>query len=95
MGKKATKSMKKFASSGQLKKTIDARRKHQQIKKRAQGKKTGKEGKAKPNPKIHDGAMDDEEDVVSKKPAKGSVRSLFHELVVLRRMAVRLGRECR
>ncbi|KAF7326840.1 Noc2-domain-containing protein [Mycena venus] len=39
MGKKAAKSMKKFASSGQLKKTIDARRKHQQIKKKNLSKK--------------------------------------------------------
>ncbi|KAK0463081.1 Noc2-domain-containing protein [Desarmillaria tabescens] len=39
---KASKSMKKFAASGQLKKTIEARRKHQQIRKKVQGKKSGK-----------------------------------------------------
>ncbi|KAJ7223081.1 Noc2-domain-containing protein [Mycena pura] len=47
MGKKAAKSMKKFAASGQLKKTIDARRKHQQIKKRNANKNAGREGQAK------------------------------------------------
>jgi nucleolar complex protein 2 len=41
MGKKATKATKKFAAKGQLKKTIQARQKHNQIKKRAQGRKAG------------------------------------------------------
>ncbi|KAJ7079563.1 Noc2-domain-containing protein [Mycena belliarum] len=50
MGKKAAKSMKKFASSGQLKKTIDARRKHQQIKRKNLSKKSVKDGKAKQRP---------------------------------------------
>ncbi|KAJ6619052.1 Noc2-domain-containing protein [Mycena sp. CBHHK59/15] len=45
MGKKAAKSMKKFAASGQLKKTIDARRKHQQIKRKNGAKKSAKDGK--------------------------------------------------
>jgi nucleolar complex protein 2 len=39
MGKKATKATKKFASSGQLKQTIQARHRHQQIRKRVQNKK--------------------------------------------------------
>ncbi|KAJ7584843.1 Noc2-domain-containing protein [Mycena floridula] len=43
MGKKASKSMKKFVSSGQLKKTIDARRKHQQVRKKLQNRR-GKKG---------------------------------------------------
>lgn len=38
MGKKASKQTKKFAASGQLKKAIQARHKHQQIRKRIQGK---------------------------------------------------------
>ncbi|KAK0437025.1 Noc2-domain-containing protein [Armillaria borealis] len=59
---KASKSMKKFASSGQLKKTIEARRKHQQIRKKAQGKKSGK-------PKSKD--MDDDEPVEEKPTKKG------------------------
>ncbi|KAG7087567.1 hypothetical protein E1B28_013522 [Marasmius oreades] len=42
MGKTAKKSMKKFASSGQLKKTIEARKKHQQIKKKMQSRRGNK-----------------------------------------------------
>jgi nucleolar complex protein 2 len=51
MGKKATKATKKFVSSGQLKKVIQARHKHRQILKRTQGRRGAKEGKdrAKPN----------------------------------------------
>ncbi|RDB19670.1 hypothetical protein Hypma_013319 [Hypsizygus marmoreus] len=43
---KASKATKKFASSGQLKKVIQARHKHQQIRKRTQGKRGA--GRAKP-----------------------------------------------
>jgi nucleolar complex protein 2 len=38
MGKKAAKSTRKFAASGQLKKTIQARKKHQEIRRKTQGK---------------------------------------------------------
>lgn len=73
MGKKAAKSMKKFASSGQLKKTIDARRKHQQIKRKNLSKKSVKDGKAKQRPES--GQQEDEEDEdepsSSKAPKKG------------------------
>ncbi|OBZ74646.1 hypothetical protein A0H81_05343, partial [Grifola frondosa] len=41
-GRKATKSTRKFAASGQLKKTIDARRKHRDIKKKAEKRKSSK-----------------------------------------------------
>ncbi|KAK0478737.1 Noc2-domain-containing protein [Armillaria novae-zelandiae] len=64
---KASKSMKKFASSGQLKKTIEARRKHQQIRKKAQGKKSGKP-KSKAVEDV-DEDMDDDE-LVEEKPTK-------------------------
>ncbi|KAK0497753.1 Noc2-domain-containing protein [Armillaria luteobubalina] len=66
---KASKSMKKFASSGQLKKTIEARRKHQQIRKKAQGKKSGK-----PKSKVVedvDEDMNDDEPVEEKPTKKG------------------------
>ncbi|KAK0189752.1 Noc2-domain-containing protein [Armillaria mellea] len=66
---KASKSMKKFASSGQLKKTIEARRKHQQIRKKAQGKKNGK-----PKSKVVedvDEDMDADEPVEEKPTKKG------------------------
>ncbi|KAL0579392.1 Nucleolar Complex 2 protein [Marasmius crinis-equi] len=42
MGKATKKSMKKFAASGQLKKTIEARKKHQQIKKKMQNRRGNK-----------------------------------------------------
>ena len=74
MGKKAAKSMKKFASSGQLKKTIDARRKHQQIKKKNLSKKSAKDGKAKQRPTVSKDPEDEEEKeeaASSKAPAKG------------------------
>ncbi|KAJ7147331.1 Noc2-domain-containing protein [Mycena filopes] len=78
MGKKAAKSMKKFASSGQLKKTIDARRKHQQIKRKNNSKKSVKDGKAKQRPAdTHEGdEEDDEEASTSKAPAKGSKKRM-------------------
>lgn len=38
MGKKAPKSARKFAAAGHLKKTIGDRRKHQQVKKKLQGR---------------------------------------------------------
>ena len=42
MGKKAAKSTRKFAASGQLKKTIQARRKHRDIKKKAEKRQAAK-----------------------------------------------------
>jgi len=44
MGKKVAKSARKFAASGQLKKTIQARHKHQQTKKKFE-KRRGNKGK--------------------------------------------------
>ncbi len=75
---KASKSMKKFAFSGQLKKTIEARRKHQQIRKKAQGKKSGK-----PKSKVVedvDEDMDDDEPVEEKPTKKGCVIFSFNAL---------------
>ena len=42
MGKKAAKSTRKFAASGQLKKTIQNRRKHRDIKKKAEKRQAAK-----------------------------------------------------
>ena len=42
MGKKAAKSTRKFAASGQLKQTIQTRRKHRDIKKKAEKRQSGK-----------------------------------------------------
>ncbi|KAK7055141.1 Noc2-domain-containing protein [Favolaschia claudopus] len=81
MGKKAAKSTKKFASSGQLQKVITARRKHQQIKKKITNKKSAKDGKSKTRPVVskNDDADDDEEEEEdaappSKAAAKGKKR---------------------
>lgn len=46
MGKKAVKSARKFAASGQLKKTIEIRHKHQQAKKKFE-KRRGNKGKSR------------------------------------------------
>ncbi|KAJ7058144.1 Noc2-domain-containing protein [Mycena amicta] len=68
MGKKAAKSQKKFAASGQLKKTIEARRKHQQIRKRVSNKKEGK-GKQRVA-ESKQSIEDDDEDVPAKSTSK-------------------------
>ena len=63
MGKKATKATRKFAASGQLKKTIQQRRKHQDIKRKAERRKASKKGKERQGRReIHD--EDEEESVV-------------------------------
>ncbi|KAH9856369.1 Noc2-domain-containing protein [Lenzites betulinus] len=62
MGKKATKSTRKFAASGQLKKTIQARRKFRDIKKKAEKRKgsgKGKDGEARED---EDGSDEEEEE---------------------------------
>ena len=50
---KATKATRKFASSGQLKKTIQSRKKHQQIKKKIEGRR-GAKGKGKDKAPVRD-----------------------------------------
>lgn len=59
MGKKAVKATRKFAASGQLKKTIQQRRKHQDIKRKAERRKTSKKGKER---QTEHGGEDDEVD---------------------------------
>lgn len=56
---KATKATRKFAASGQLKKTIQARHKSRAIRKKIQARKGPKTGK--PQPKTHD--VEEESDV--------------------------------
>ena len=62
MGKKAAKSTRKFAASGQLKKTIQARRKHRDIKKKAERRQAAK-GKGKSVDNDSDASEDDDEEV--------------------------------
>ncbi|KAF7297154.1 Noc2-domain-containing protein [Mycena indigotica] len=67
MGKKVAKSTKKFSASGQLKKTIEARRKHQKIKKRVSSK---KEGKGKQRAVAEESIDDDEAEEEVKETSK-------------------------
>ena len=60
MGKKAVKSARKFAASGQLKKTIEARHKHQQTKKKFE-KRRGNKGKSQLPPKAPEPDRDEDE----------------------------------
>lgn len=69
MGKKATKATKKFASSGQLKKVIQARHKHRQILKRSQGRRGAKEGKERAEP-------NDIEEDGEEKPIKSKLKAM-------------------
>lgn len=62
MGKKAAKSARKFAASGQLKKTIQARRKHRDIKKKAEKRQAGK-GKGKQVAEDSDASDGEDEEV--------------------------------
>ncbi|KAI0085594.1 Noc2-domain-containing protein [Irpex rosettiformis] len=64
MGKKAAKSTRKFAASGQLKKTIQQRRKHQDIKRKAERRKTASSKKGKE--KQHEDENEDIDEDVGK-----------------------------
>ncbi|KAF8064186.1 Noc2-domain-containing protein [Lyophyllum atratum] len=68
---KASKATKKFASSGQLKKVIQARHKHQQIRKRTQGRRGGKDAKEKSEAV---GIEEDEDEIEKPAPAKAKKR---------------------
>lgn len=59
MGKKAVKATRKFAASGQLKKTIQQRRKHQDIKRKAERRKGSKGKDRQPTRDVEE---DDEEE---------------------------------
>ena len=59
MGKKTAKSARKFAASGQLKKTIQTRHKHQQAKKKFE-RRRGNKGKSQPLAKVPESDEDEE-----------------------------------
>lgn len=63
MGKKATKATRKFAASGQLKKTIQQRRKHQDIRRKVERRNATKKGKGKEQQVGEDGDEEGEGDV--------------------------------
>ena len=62
MGKKVAKSARKFAASGQLKKSIQARHKYQQTKKKFE-KRRGNKGKSQPPAKAPEPDEDEDEEV--------------------------------
>lgn len=61
MGKKVAKSARKFAASGQLKKTIQARHKHQQTKKRFDKRRRNK-GRSQPPTEVPGSYGDEDEE---------------------------------
>ena len=72
MGKKAAKSTRKFAASGQLKKTIQARRKHRDIKKKAEKRQAAKgKGRQVVEDEDEDGSGSAQEDEEGVKGASG------------------------
>ncbi|KAG6907717.1 hypothetical protein DXG01_007630 [Tephrocybe rancida] len=81
MGKKASKQTKKFASSGQLKKVIQARHKHQQIRKRTQGKRGVKEEKVRSEAADIEEDDDEVEAPVSAKAKKSKKTMSVDELL--------------
>jgi nucleolar complex protein 2 len=72
MGKKAVKATRKFAASGQLKKTIQARKKHQEIRRKTQGKQKRRDGRAQQRPSVDDEGEGEVDSVDGdKKPRSG------------------------
>jgi nucleolar complex protein 2 len=70
MAKKGTKATRKFAASGQLKKKIQARRKHQQIQRKVhKNKSAGNKGKERARVDVNEGE-DEEEDAKEVKSLK-------------------------
>ncbi|KIN95204.1 hypothetical protein M404DRAFT_17121 [Pisolithus tinctorius Marx 270] len=73
MGKTTKKSARKFASSGKLKQTIEGRRKHQQAKKKIQGRRSAKgkgKGKERETADDNNAASSEEEEEEIKEPSK-------------------------
>lgn len=66
MGRGATKATKKYAASGQLKKSIQARHKHQQIKKKIQGRKGKQNHKGQSRSFVAEDAETESNDETSK-----------------------------
>lgn len=69
---KATKSTKKFVSSGKLKKTIETRKKQQQVRKKYQSRRG-----AKPGTKLTDKAASDESGDEQEVPESSRARFAF------------------
>lgn len=76
---KATKSTKKFVSSGKLKKTIELRKKQQQVRKKYQNRRGAKSGGRSTDAEAPDNS-DEEQDV----PEKSQRRSVSYTYVCQR-----------
>ncbi|KAG8792319.1 Nucleolar Complex 2 protein, partial [Ceratobasidium sp. 428] len=72
MGKKASKATRKFAASGELKRTITARRKHKAVKQKAQARSAEKERKKRTGGGEEDEGSDEE--VLKKSKGKGKAK---------------------
>ncbi|KAG8687420.1 Nucleolar Complex 2 protein [Ceratobasidium sp. 395] len=74
MGKKASKATRKFAASGELKRTITARRKHKAVKQKAQARSAEKERKQRTGGGENEGS--DEEEAPEKSKGKGKAKTV-------------------
>ncbi|KAG6868657.1 hypothetical protein C0993_012462 [Termitomyces sp. T159_Od127] len=81
MGKKASKQTKKFASSGQLKKVIQARHKHQQFRKRLEGKRGPKGDKIRSEQAVVEDEKDEVETPMNAKAKKSKKGMSVDELL--------------
>ncbi|KAA1466846.1 Noc2-domain-containing protein [Dentipellis sp. KUC8613] len=72
MAKKGAKATRKFAASGQLKKTIQARHKHQQIQKKIHKKQAAKKGKPARGKEREDEGAEEDDDEVEEKGSKSN-----------------------
>ncbi|EKM76219.1 hypothetical protein AGABI1DRAFT_122794 [Agaricus bisporus var. burnettii JB137-S8] len=72
---KATKATRKFAASGQLKKTIEARRKRQEVRRKSQARKSSKTGKSRTKPG-GEGSDEDEVEESNVSQKKKGVKSV-------------------
>jgi nucleolar complex protein 2 len=80
MAKKGTKATRKFAASGQLTKTIQARRKHQQIQRKVNKNKNAR-SKGQERPHVDgDGNEDEEESAKEIKSSKKRYVILYHSV---------------
>ncbi|KAG8690497.1 Nucleolar Complex 2 protein [Ceratobasidium sp. 394] len=75
MGKKASKATRKFAASGELKRTITARRKHKAVKQKAQARIVEKERKRKVKA-VEENEGSEEEEVPKKSKGKGKAKTV-------------------
>ncbi|KAG6374069.1 Noc2-domain-containing protein [Boletus reticuloceps] len=75
MGKKATKATRKFASRGQLKKTIQSRKKHQESKKKIESRR-GAKGKGKAPAQVSDGSEQDDAEGTKNTTQPSSVKGM-------------------